>query len=62
VYEGLDGVASYFSALWQAFPDTEMRCCTRYIEDGDDLAIEADRTGTNSGPLPTPQLGLIPEA
>jgi steroid delta-isomerase-like uncharacterized protein len=51
VYEGPAGRAEYFRMAWQAFPDMKMQV-TRCVESGDELAVEAEWTGTHSGPLP----------
>lgn len=57
--QGADDAMSYAVKLWQAFPDIQMRP-TRFIEAGDDLAVQFDWTGTSTGPLPDGKGGTRP--
>jgi len=58
-YHGAASAADYFRALWEVFPDMTMHP-TRYIEQGDDLAVEFSWTGTNAGPIHLSESQTIP--
>ena len=55
---GIDAFAGYLGGFIRAIPDAKLNV-VRAVESGDMVAIEGTFTGTNTGPLASPQ-GEIP--
>jgi predicted ester cyclase len=55
---GRDEVQQYINAQWTAFPDATMTIIEQFATETH-AATEIELTGTNTGPLPTPQ-GPLP--
>jgi ketosteroid isomerase-like protein len=52
-YKGWNAATEWFEMFWKAFPDCALTV-SRYVEEGDQVAVQLTWTGTHSGPLPLP--------
>lgn len=57
-HQGIDAVAAHFATLAEAFPDLEI-VIVRQLESSNAVTTEMRFTGTQTGPLATPQ-GTLP--